>query len=161
MGRSRFFRYGELPLVLLALLDRDEVGGYELMAELDRLFGPAYRPSPGSVYPALKALAAEHLVEVDDVDGVTVYRPTAAGRRVLSDRRDDLAVIEHRTGRRLLGGEAVEAALAQLRARVTAVVGRVPEGVVVEELHAAAGRIERAADAHVRDHVKDHERERT
>ena len=155
MGRSRFFRYGELPLVLLALLDRDEVGGYELMAELDRLFGPAYRPSPGSVYPALKALAAEDLVEVDEVGGVSVYRPTPAGRQVLSDRRDDLAVIEHRTGRRLLGGEVVEAALAHLKARVTAVVGRVPEDVVVDELQAAAARIERAAEDHVKNRVKE------
>lgn len=145
MGRSRFFRYGELPLVLLALLDGRELGGYELMAELDRLFGPAYRPSPGSVYPALKALATEHLVEVADDGRTTVYRPTPAGRQVLSDRRDDLAVIEHRTGRRLLDGEAVDAALAQFRARVNAVVGRVPEDLVIEELDAAAARIERAA----------------
>jgi DNA-binding PadR family transcriptional regulator len=151
MGRSRFFRYGELPLVLLALLDQEqEVGGYELMAELDRLFGPTYRPSPGSVYPALKALAAEHLVEVDEVGGVSVYRPTPAGRQVLSDRRDDLAAIEHRTGRRLLGDEIVEAALAHLKARVAAVVGRVPEDVVVDELQAAAARIERAAEEHVK-----------
>jgi DNA-binding PadR family transcriptional regulator len=151
MGRSRFFRYGELPLVLLALLDREPVSGYELMAELDRLFGPDYRPSPGSVYPALKALAAEDLVAIEADGGAATYRPTAAGRAVLTDRRDDLAAIEHRTGRRLLGGDAVDAALAQLRARVAAVVGRLPEDLVIEELHAAASRIEHAAAVHVKE----------
>jgi DNA-binding PadR family transcriptional regulator len=161
VGRHRFFRYGELPLVLLALLEREQVGGYELMGELDRLFGPDYRPSPGSVYPALKALAAEELVEVVDGNGAAVYRPTPAGRRVLTDRRDDLAVIEHRTGRRLVGGDAIEAALAQLRARVTAVVGRASEDLVIAALEGVAARIERAAEEHVRDHVQDRERQRT
>ncbi|EUA73856.1 hypothetical protein I540_0264 [Mycobacteroides abscessus subsp. bolletii 1513] len=38
---ARFFRHGELPLVLLALLAQRPMHGYELMSELSRLFGPA------------------------------------------------------------------------------------------------------------------------
>ena len=45
---SRFFRYGELPLVLLALIEQEPLNGYELMGELERLFGPAYQPSAGA-----------------------------------------------------------------------------------------------------------------
>jgi len=148
VSSRRFFRYGELPLVLLVLLDGHPMSGYELMAELDRLFGPVYRPSPGSVYPALKALHAEELVVLDGSDGAASYHPTDAGRSVLADRRDDLAAIEHRTGRRLLGGDAVEAALSRLRSRVVAVAGRIDEQVITDELEAAAERIERAASGH-------------
>lgn len=147
MGRGRFFGYGELPLVLLALLTQEPRSGYELLSELDRLFGPHYRSSPGSVYPALKALAAEDLVTGSDANGAATYRPTEAGREVLADRRDELAEIERRTGRLLLGGDAVEGALAQLRARVAAVAGRVPDEVVITQLEVAADRIEQAADA--------------
>lgn len=146
MGR-RFFRYGELPLVLLALLTAQPRSGYDLLTELERLFGPAYRPSPGSVYPALKALAKEDLVTAAVVDGVARYEPTSVGRRVLADRRGDVAVIEHRTGAVLLGGDDVDAALAHLHARVGAVAGRVPTAVIIEELDAAAARIESAAAA--------------
>ena len=60
--RKQFFMPGELPLVLLALIAGRPQGGYELMGELERRYGPAYRPSPGSVYPALSALRAEQLV---------------------------------------------------------------------------------------------------
>ena len=62
----RFFRSGELHLVLLALLAARPQHGYELLAELDSRFGPRYRASPGSVYPALSALEAERLVDVRD-----------------------------------------------------------------------------------------------
>jgi DNA-binding PadR family transcriptional regulator len=31
------------------------------MSELARLFGPAYRPSPGGVYPAVKSLVVQGL----------------------------------------------------------------------------------------------------
>ena len=82
MSRSRrFFRHGELPLVVLAMLADRPMHGYELMSELSRLFGPRYRPSPGSVYPALEALEAEHLLEGETEAGRNTYRATEAGLR--------------------------------------------------------------------------------
>ena len=59
----RFFRSGELHLVLLALIGERPQHGYELMADLTARFGPGYRASPGSIYPALTALEAEGLWE--------------------------------------------------------------------------------------------------
>src|SRR5436305_7749830 len=87
---------GELPLVLLALISDRPQGGYELLGELERRFGPAYRPSPGSVYPALSALRAEQLVAQGQGAG-SPYRVTAAGRRMLANQRDALSRIESRT----------------------------------------------------------------
>ncbi len=53
----RFFRYGELHLVVLSLLARRPMHGYELMGELSRLFGPAYRPSSGQRVPGRRGVA--------------------------------------------------------------------------------------------------------
>ena len=49
--QKQFFMPGELPLVLLSLIAGRPQGGDELMGELERRYGPVYRPSPGSVYP--------------------------------------------------------------------------------------------------------------
>lgn len=148
MGRRRFFRYGELPLVLVALLAGAPRNGYDLLAELGRLFGPAYRPSPGSVYPALRNLAEEGLVEAEEVDGSATYRPTRDGLTMLQDRREELAAVEHRTGRRVLHDDTVEAALAELRSRLAALRGRIDDDLIAEELRAMADRLEAAAGHH-------------
>jgi DNA-binding PadR family transcriptional regulator len=147
MGSRRFFQYGELPLVLLVLLERSPMSGYELMNELARIFGPAYRPSPGSVYPALKALAAESLVETVNTGEPATYAPTDGGRQVVFDRRDDVASIEHRTDRSLTRDGLVEASLARLRARVTAIAGRVAPEKIASELDETADRLEKSAHA--------------
>src|SRR5207253_2255839 len=82
----RFFRHGELPLVLLALMDDRPMHGYEVMSELSRLFGPHYRPSPGTVYPAIEALEAERLVAGEEHDGRTIYETTPAGAEARGQR---------------------------------------------------------------------------
>lgn len=118
-GRHRrFFRSGELPLVLLALLGRRPQHGYELMTELDRLFGPAYRPSPGSIYPALSALEAEALVQPTADGDRKTYALTRAGGDALQARAELLAEIEGRTGARLTNSETLQPAIDRFVARI-------------------------------------------
>lgn len=143
MGR-RFFRYGELPLVLLSLLAQDPMSGYELMGELGRIF-PSYRPSPGSVYPALEALGAEGLVEAVQRNGATVHAPTAEGRTSLEARREALAEIEARTGARLQVGTALDAAIARFSRRVRALAGRLDVAEMEERLAGLAAELEAEA----------------
>lgn len=109
----RFFRHGELPLVLLALVAEHPKHGYEIMAELTRLFGPSYRASPGSIYPAIEALEAEGLIEGEARAGKKVYRSTAAGDDALQARSELLAALELRTGVRLERGASLEPLLAR------------------------------------------------
>lgn len=124
MGR-RFFRHGELPLVLLALLSERRMNPYELMAELGRLFAPTYRPSPGSIYPAVEALEAEGLIRAVGDGSRTTYEPTADGREALDKRRPTLAQFELRTGVRVSGRPSVDAALARFNAEVNAIAAYV------------------------------------
>ena len=70
-----FFRYGELPLVLLALLQQRPMNGYEMLSELGRLFSPGYAPSPGSVYPAISALRRSGLIGAEAGDPSDVWHP--------------------------------------------------------------------------------------
>jgi DNA-binding PadR family transcriptional regulator len=137
----RYFRHGELPLVVLAVLAGQPMHPYELMAELSRLC-PHYRPSPGSVYPAVDALASEGLLVGDPRDGKTVYRTTDDGDRALEARADMLAAFEVRTGVRLARGDSLETVLARFRARLIPLAGRVDSDAVAEVLDRAAAEIE-------------------
>jgi DNA-binding PadR family transcriptional regulator len=138
----RYFRHGELPLVVLALLAEEPRHGYEVMAELTRLF-PDYRASPGSVYPAIEALQAEGLLVGVARDGKTTYRTTADGDDALSARAELLAALEHRTGARLSPGDSLTSVLARFTARLVPLSGRVDPAAVEGVLERAAAEIEK------------------
>jgi DNA-binding PadR family transcriptional regulator len=138
----RFFRHGELPLVLLALLAERPRHGYEILAELKRLFGPRYRPSPGSVYPAIEALDAEGLIDGQTSEGRTTYRVTEAGEQAMQARRDALAALEVRTGARFGDADSIETLLDRFRARLVPLSGRVDPQAIAAVLQRAAADIE-------------------
>lgn len=145
-GGRYFFQHGELALVLLALVRRRPMHGYDLLSELGRVL-PSYRPSPGSVYPALAALVEEGLLESSSESGRRrVYRITRVGRDALARRRAALAAFEVRTGARLGLQEVAEAALDRLRARVLEVAERVEPDRLEKILDGAARAVEAAAE---------------
>jgi len=115
-SKRGFFGYGELPLVLVAMLAEQPQGAYELMAELDRRFGPAYTASPGGTYPAIEALLESKLIAGDD-GRPKRYRLTRVGRQALTARLDDVAAIEVRTGVNLQVGTTTDAVLSRFVAR--------------------------------------------
>ena len=65
--------------LLIALLDGPG-HGYELIQRLEERTGGRWKPSPGSVYPALALLADEGLVTASDVDGKRVVELSPDGR---------------------------------------------------------------------------------
>jgi DNA-binding PadR family transcriptional regulator len=129
-------------LVLLALLAERPKHGYEIMADLTRLFGPGYRASPGSVYPAIDALEAEGLIAGEAQSGKTTYATTAAGDLALQSRAELLATVELRTGVRLARGDSLDPVLARFKARVAPLSGHVDAGAVAAVLERAAVEIE-------------------
>lgn len=138
----RFFKHGELPLVLLALVDQSPRHGYEIMAELKRLFGPRYRPSPGSIYPAIEALQTEGLIVGRHAGDKVVYELTPRGHQALVDRADMLAGLELRSGVVLGDGESLEALLTRFKARLAPLSGRVDPLAAEAVLERAAADIE-------------------
>lgn len=127
---------------MMALLEGGPRTGYELLQDLGRVFGEDYRPSPGSVYPAVNALVGERLVVSAANGRGKELRLSAAGRQVLDRRRDALADIEARTGALLGVDSSYAPVLARVAARLARFEGRVPPAVVEEALTKAVGEIE-------------------
>ena len=132
---------GELPLVLLALLADEPQGGYQLLDELGRRFAPGYKPSPGSVYPALTALRAENLVVQVAGKRRGVYRISAEGRRLLASKQELLAQIEARTRTVLTDTTSLQPLVARFTERVSKLNGRVDRAAVERILDTAAKAI--------------------
>ncbi|MGH2960119.1 MAG: PadR family transcriptional regulator [Solirubrobacterales bacterium] len=138
----RFFRHGELPLVLLSLVATTPRHGYEIMAELTRLFGPGYKASPGSIYPAIEALEVEALISGVEESGRIVYSITTAGLRALDDRAELLAALEYRLDVTLNETDSLDVLLTRFKARLAPLSGRVDGAEAEVILESAATAIE-------------------
>lgn len=141
----RLFRHGELPLVLLAVLQQQPGHGYQLLAELSRLFAPRYSASPGSVYPALESLVSAGLLEASDEGGRRVYRVTEEGATALDRRRPELLALETRLGVRLLGGDVVAHAVDRLASAALDAARRTSPDTVARLLDDTTARLLSAA----------------
>lgn len=81
-GRRGFgrARRGDVRAAVLALLAEQPRHGYDLINELAERTGGVWKPSPGSIYPALALLEDEGLVRAEEADGKRVFHLTDAGR---------------------------------------------------------------------------------
>jgi DNA-binding PadR family transcriptional regulator len=87
--RSRA-RRGDVRAAILLVLEEEPRNGYQLMEEIERRSGGAWRPSPGSVYPALAQLEDEGLIRSDQSAGRRSFELTDAGRQYVADNREAL-----------------------------------------------------------------------
>ncbi len=81
-------RRGDVGTALLIALLDGPGHGYELMQVLETKTGGRWKPSPGSVYPTLQALADEGFVTSTDVEGKRVFAITEAGQARAAERVD-------------------------------------------------------------------------
>jgi DNA-binding PadR family transcriptional regulator len=86
-GRGRKARRGDIRTAALLLLAEESRNGYQIMQEVQERSEGAWRPSPGSVYPALQQLEDEGLIRSSEEDGRKGFVLTDAGREYL-DKRD-------------------------------------------------------------------------
>ena len=80
-GRPQRARRGDVRAALLTLLAEEPRNGYGLMQEIERRSDGVWRPSPGSVYPALQQLEDEGLVRSEEREGRRTFHLTDAGRQ--------------------------------------------------------------------------------
>ncbi len=90
-GRGPRARRGDVRAAILALLAEEPRNGYQIMQELSERSGGAWRPSPGSIYPALQQLEDEGLVTVEQIDGRKAYSLTDAGKEEVAARTEEQA----------------------------------------------------------------------
>jgi DNA-binding PadR family transcriptional regulator len=83
-------RKGDIRAAILALLAEQPRNGYQLMQEIEERSGGTWRPSPGSVYPALQQVEDENLVTAEAAGAGKVFKLTAQGRAYVEERADEL-----------------------------------------------------------------------
>ena len=83
-------RRGDVRAALLVLLAEEPRNGYQLMQEIEQRSDGVWRPSPGSVYPALQQLEDEGLVGVAPGGGRKAYTLTDEGRAHVEENADAL-----------------------------------------------------------------------
>jgi len=71
-----------LSFLILFMLSKKSMHGKELADELEKRKGD--RPSPGTIYPALKTLKEEGLILEEKTGKIITYQLTSQGKKVLS-----------------------------------------------------------------------------
>lgn len=80
------FGPGDLRLVLLSLIAERARHGYELIKDLEQIFGGSYSPSPGSIYPTLTLLEELSYVSSQQTEGTKrLFTITELGAQYLRD----------------------------------------------------------------------------
>jgi DNA-binding PadR family transcriptional regulator len=86
----RRMRRGDVRAAILLLIEEQPRNGYQVIQEIEARSEGAWRPSPGSVYPAFQLLADEGLVRGESRDGGNVFELTDAGRTHVEEHREQL-----------------------------------------------------------------------
>jgi DNA-binding PadR family transcriptional regulator len=89
-GGGRRARRGDVRGAVLLLLEEQPRNGYQLMQEIEERSGGVWRPSPGSMYPALAQLEDEALVRSDESAGRRAFELTDEGRAYVNENREAL-----------------------------------------------------------------------
>ncbi len=85
---ERVFGRGDLPLIVLALIEISPRHGYEIIKAIEERCGGAYAPSPGAVYPTLTLLEEQdYVTSSESASGKKLYTITDLGRAYLDENR--------------------------------------------------------------------------
>jgi len=89
-GGGRRAGRGDVRAAVLVLLEEQPRNGYALMQEIEERSDGVWRPSPGSIYPALQLLEDEGLVGVQEGGSGRTFALTDAGRAHVAEHRETL-----------------------------------------------------------------------
>ena len=150
-GRRRGRRErGDVRAAVLLLIAEQPRHGYEIITEIaDRSEG-AWQLSPGSVYPVLKRLSREGLVEASDNDGRRVFTLTPEGRELVDAERDSWGepwTQAARTDQDDAAANTERAALWQEAQQLAAAVWQVSQMNQTEDIEAATAALTEARKA--------------
>ncbi|WP_248928557.1 PadR family transcriptional regulator [Paenibacillus hamazuiensis] len=110
MKISKELLKGSTGTLILNLLERKELYGYELIKELERVSDGTFVLKEGTLYPILHAMEAERWVESywQEAEGRNrkYYRITDAGRRQLQDKKQEWRLFRNAVDR-VLGEEPI------------------------------------------------------
>jgi DNA-binding PadR family transcriptional regulator len=70
------------------MLAEQPMHGYELITALEERSGGRWKPSPGSIYPALRRLEFRELISSTETDGKRRFELTDAGRQQVAEQQE-------------------------------------------------------------------------
>ncbi len=82
---------GDVRAAILTLLAEQPLHGYEIIQQVIARSGGVWRPSPGSVYPALQLLEDQGLILSEQAEGRRVFHLTDEGRAHVEQHKAELA----------------------------------------------------------------------
>jgi DNA-binding PadR family transcriptional regulator len=88
--RGQRARRGDVRAAALALLAEEPMNGYQIIQAISDRSDGIWRPSPGSVYPALQQLEDEGLIQAESGEGRRGYVLTEEGRRYVEAHPDEV-----------------------------------------------------------------------
>lgn len=89
-GRGGRGRRGDVRAAILLLLAGRPMHGYELIQQIRERSEDLWRPSPGSIYPALSQLEDEGLLSIEKIAGRKTAELTVAGIEYVETHRDEI-----------------------------------------------------------------------
>ena len=90
-GRGPRVRRGDVRAAALSLLAEGPRNGYQIIQEISERSGGLWKPSPGSVYPALQQLEDEGLIAATTGEGGRrAFELTEEGRSYVAAHPDEL-----------------------------------------------------------------------
>ncbi|WP_372440692.1 PadR family transcriptional regulator [Nocardia acididurans] len=89
-GRGGRGRRGDVRAAILLLLQERPMHGYELIQQIRERSQDVWRPSPGSIYPALSQLEDEGLVLIEKVSGRKTAKLTESGTEYVEANKGEL-----------------------------------------------------------------------
>ena len=84
---ARDFRKGLLKFFILKMLDREDMHGYAMMNRIEEVCG--WRPSSGSLHPALMKLQAGGLIKPKTVGMKKVFSITKKGKELIKQLNEN------------------------------------------------------------------------
>jgi DNA-binding PadR family transcriptional regulator len=133
-GRGPRVRRGDVRAAALVLLAEQPRNGYQIIQEIAERSGGMWKPSSGSVYPALQQLEDEGLVEVETQDGRRSFRLTEAGRAYVEEHKAELGA----------PWEAMAAELDDSSVQIHTLLGQVAMAVIQVSQAASPAQLQQA-----------------
>lgn len=90
-GKGARVRRGDVRAAILALLAEEARNGYQIIQEIERRSDGVWRPSPGSIYPALQQLEDEGLIQATESEGRKAFELTDEGRAYVESHDEEVA----------------------------------------------------------------------
>lgn len=100
---------GSTPILILSLLDRKHMYGYEMIKEIERRSNGVFSFKEGTLYPILHALESENIIESywDDNESNRkrkYYNITSKGKLHLKAKQEEWSVYRSAVEKVLWGG---------------------------------------------------------